>query len=755
MAATSTTETVWRLSIVPSDPDFPYEISALEIKLHVPNPYPKEPAWIEVLNINIPKGFARNLEKGFDEHAKKAITISKSLLAQLSWLDVNMEMLLQQPPAPTIRFVSHTTTTTSTSSPPAAADLARAPTPPKPQPVLPNPSQPPAPAPIHRSWTTQERQEAAAVRQQQIAQLQARFRGSIKILSPTSVEIALEPTQRTQLPLQWEGPLMIHMLIPTLYPLESCSIQLGYNGANPEFEEWRATNIERGFEKIVESAPPQARTLFQYLNHLNRDLKSLTLLPEPQPSTNSRTPSEAMAQLRLQDKTESHQASVSSPVSTPAEPDNSKAGRRLYHVKMPDLYDGERASTSEDADDSQAEEQDEGETDDAETTDSEEQYSAESDGDDNNSGPKEASTSSMAAGKNESSIVPKRGVEIRMPGIVLEHVSLLQCNLLSLLVRCNRCKALVDIPNLKPDSDYDLYPAQPEGEENGSQGGPSAATRRQNVSGDKQTWKNCDNCLSPLGAHFRPEFIHMQSRTLGYLDLAGCTAYDLLPSTFVPTCDGCDQVLGSGVPGGVVGFRQKVGRGMSATANCRNCHQRLVFGLEGEVKFIKLAPGDLLHIDSQTLEQLPKKKKGKGGSLTTMYEEAIKVGEPLPKKGACEHYKKSRRWFRFPCCSKIYPCHMCHDEKETGHEAEYAKRMICGHCSREQPASDKPCQCGQSPVKSSKPTSAFWEGGEGVRDKTRMSTKDPRKFKGSNKTVAKKQVGAENVHKRDQRSKKQ
>ncbi|KAF9168353.1 hypothetical protein DFQ26_008976 [Actinomortierella ambigua] len=776
LTAPSALETVWGFGVTPTDPDFPYEIDSLEIKLHVPMTYPREPAWLVVLNSNIPLGFARNLEKGFDEHAKLALSAAKSLLAQLSWLDINMERLLQQPPTPTIRFISHASTSpkSSNTASPIAADSVQEPTPHKVQPSLPPPSQPRALR--HPSWTTQERQEASVKRQQQIAQLNARFRGSITVHSPSSIEIALEPTQRAQLPLQWQGPLKIHILIPTLYPLEPCSIQLGFNGANPEFEEWRSNNIEKGFDKIVASAPPQAQSLFQYLNQFNRDLKSLMLLPEPPSSTDTPTLSEPMARLQLQEEKEGAEVSTllakPSSLSTrlqesmassrvPTTLNGPNPGRRLYHVEVPASRNfvpehEDDAYTSEDTNDSLVEDGDDGETDDEEANGNETQHSIDnddSDGDcDNGSG--EASASSTPATKSDTVVSPKRGVEIRMPGIVLDHISLLQCSLLNLLVRCNRCKALIDIPNLKPDSEQDQYSAPSGGGESSPKGVPSSAIDRRKAFEDKQTWKNCDNCLSPLGAHFRPDFIHVQSRTLGFLDLAGCTAYDLLPSTYIPTCDGCDQVLGSGSSGGAIGFRQQVGRGMSASANCRSCHQRLVFGLEGEVRFIKLAPGDLLQVASQTLEQLPKKKKGKGGSLATMYEEAIKVGESLPRKGACEHYKKSRRWFRFPCCSKIYPCHLCHDEKETDHEAEYAKRMICGHCAREQPVSDKPCQCGHSPVKSSKSNSAFWEGGEGVRDKTRMSTKDSRKYKGSSKTVAKKQVGTENALKREQKTKK-
>ena len=70
----------------------------------------------------------------------------------------------------------------------------------------------------------------------------------------------------------------------------------------------------------------------------------------------------------------------------------------------------------------------------------------------------------------------------------------------------------------------------------------------------------------------------------------------------------------------------------------------------------------------------PKRKQEKLG---------LHAGEPLPNRGACAHYKRSYRWFRFGCCEKVYACDRCHDEAEA-HEWEWAKRMVCGWCSREQ-----------------------------------------------------------------------
>ena len=67
---------------------------------------------------------------------------------------------------------------------------------------------------------------------------------------------------------------------------------------------------------------------------------------------------------------------------------------------------------------------------------------------------------------------------------------------------------------------------------------------------------------------------------------------------------------------------------------------------------------------------------------------------------------------------------------------QWAKRMVCGSCSTEQPLSRKPCKsCGfdfDRPARS-----RHWEGGRGCRDITKMSTKDSKKWTGRNKTVSK------------------
>ena len=51
------------------------------------------------------------------------------------------------------------------------------------------------------------------------------------------------------------------------------------------------------------------------------------------------------------------------------------------------------------------------------------------------------------------------------------------------------------------------------------------------------------------------------------------------------------------------------------------------------------------------------------------------------------------RWLRFPCCGMRFPCDLCHEELTDGHEMKWAKRMVCGYCSLEQPVDSRCTNC--------------------------------------------------------------
>lgn len=130
------------ISLVPSDPDFPYDLDLLNFSLCVPQGYPhdksKRPS-IVVLNDDIPRGFAVNVEQGFkkiagiavanekfvlekrngDEVEEVPITLidGKGLLSQVKTLDKYLEEFLKQEKRLTIKFVSFKQTPTPTPPP--------------------------------------------------------------------------------------------------------------------------------------------------------------------------------------------------------------------------------------------------------------------------------------------------------------------------------------------------------------------------------------------------------------------------------------------------------------------------------------------------------------------------------------------------------------------------------------------------------------------------------------------------------------
>ncbi|KAI1310754.1 hypothetical protein F5Y03DRAFT_27603 [Xylaria venustula] len=263
----------------------------------------------------------------------------------------------------------------------------------------------------------------------------------------------------------------------------------------------------------------------------------------------------------------------------------------------------------------------------------------------------------------------ERGTAISFPTIELYGIELLQVSILNISGKCQRCKTLNDITGLKSETEKAI---------------------------------SCKKCGSQCTAMFRQEMVHQNSTRAGFIDVTGCTVADMLPSTFVPTCSKC-----STPSQGLVSVR-----GEAVTNVCRECHGRFTFKIP-QVKFLAITPGSSLPPTTG-----PRRRQEKLG---------LHAGEPLPGRGACDHYRRSYRWFRFSCCSKVHPCDKCHDANED-HPQEWANRMICGWCSREQNYAVEACAfCGRSVI--GKRGRGFWEGGKGTRDKTKMSRKDKRKFR--------------------------
>jgi len=273
----------------------------------------------------------------------------------------------------------------------------------------------------------------------------------------------------------------------------------------------------------------------------------------------------------------------------------------------------------------------------------------------------------------------ERGTSISFPSIELIGIELLQVTVLAVSVKCERCKTSNEISGLH---------------------------------GDEEKTASCRKCATSLAVRFRPQLVHAHSTRAGFLDLSGCTVGDLLPSTFVPTCAKCSTAAP-----GLVSVR-----GEATTNVCRECHARFTFKIP-DVKFLAVTPGAAAGPTSG-----PRRKADRLG---------LHAGERLPGSGACAHYRKSYRWFRFSCCARVYPCDRCHDAAEE-HPNEWANRMICGWCSREQNYAVEACQfCGRSVI--GRKGRGFWEGGRGTRDRALMSRKDKRKYRRAGSEAVKKE----------------
>nr|XP_022331116.1 uncharacterized protein LOC111129179 [Crassostrea virginica] len=283
----------------------------------------------------------------------------------------------------------------------------------------------------------------------------------------------------------------------------------------------------------------------------------------------------------------------------------------------------------------------------------------------------------------------RRGTEVKLRNLTLkDNASTLTCTTLKIIIQCSRCKNKMDIST--------------------PSGRPNLAT--------------CLKCSYPQILTFRSAIMHQFSSVVGYLDLDGCIPFDLIlqDCIFKLGCFSCNKEMKA----------KSMAFGQLTYTWCSSCHSKMTVSAES-VRFTQLVPSEP-ETEDKGLHKVPVLKPKK-----KMKEPEIQLGRPLPADGTCKHYKKSYRWFRFPCCGKCYPCDICHEEKEGDHEMLLATRMICGHCCKEQPfAMDKACvACKQSMTHV---RTQHWEGGKGCRDRIKMGRNDTHKYAGQSKTISRK-----------------
>lgn len=608
--------------LVPSDPDFPFELAGLDCVLRVPATYPQDarPS-LAVKNKDMPRGYQINVERGFDILVQRSP--QATLLALINALDKQLEALLTEQKAETIKIMPNTSRIAMrqvVEAPHFVVSQATA-----------------APKKVELQRSPEQLRTAQAQREAETRQLEARL-GRLPLFSKSADGIAftvpITPRMLGDLPVPLQSVRSIKLIVPMLYPLQHCRIEI------PDASGEVARKTERAFITRLENNV--GATLMAHVNYVAQHMHEMAT--EPEELEEPAEPAAPMEHLHIE-------------ADNPEVPDRGFSvleGDRS-HIKIiprpPEWTTHENGEADSDSDFSDS--YDSGDE-------FEEEHEEQPEG--------QTSESIHEVPSNQAA---ERGISLSFPSLELYNVELLELSSVSLSVKCTRCKTSSDIPNLRPSH-------------------PRSAS--------------CSKCAQPFFLNFRDEIIHVNSYRAGYLDIAGCTITDMLPSTFIPTCSTCSTSVPAS--SGVVSVRGDA----ASIAICRECHTRLTFKIP-ETKFM-LVSDTSLH--PRNLLPLRRKKAPKENL-------GIVAGQELPRQGRCRHYTKSYRWFRFSCCAKVYACDKCHDVEEQ-HPNEHANRMICGFCGREQNYRPEDCAVCRKVVVGKRAT-GFWEGGKGTRDKSRMSRK--------------------------------
>ncbi|OJJ45488.1 hypothetical protein ASPZODRAFT_153137 [Penicilliopsis zonata CBS 506.65] len=630
--------TTLTFGLVPSDPDFPFELEKLHCVLRIPLKYPVSGRpTLQVTNPEMDRSFQENVERGFDDIVDSSIRTNSrgTLLSWINSLDRHLERLLTTVErAPTLKFVANF----SSRDVPETKPVVQAQLPPRQIQARAQPIPQPPTASFfknHRQYTADEKAAAEQRRNAEMRQIEARLgRQPLfqKASDGRSFVIPIQPSKVTRLPVPLRSIKTIRLGVPQLYPLEHSSIEL--QGVDPE----AARSVEAGFAEWVGDNIIQLNLMSQ-INYLASNMHNFANRPT---ETTVQAPSMTLEQPT---EVQAPEESLEKPVS--ADPGDASDDRSHIHVipRPPEWSVQETGSDGEEI------------TDDSMT---DEEFT---DDDTESGGAPVLEIPQPSTG---------RGVALSFPYLELYGIEILELVNVYITVKCERCKELLDVKNIHQAKGVNDFSAL--------------------------RVETCKKCTNSMSIGFRRELMHPTANRAGYLDLDGCTVVDLLPSQFTPTCAECSSIF----PGqGVTAVR-----GESATANCRECHRRMVFKIP-EVKFLIVGAAAATSRATAPARKKPKEVLG------------IVAGQELPRRGRCTHYAKSYRWFRFGCCAKVFPCDKCHD-LATDHPNEHANRMICGFCSREQ--TYRPENCGVChAVLVGKAGSGFWEGGKGTRN--------PRKYK--------------------------
>lgn len=231
--------------ITPSDPDFPFELDVLKFNLTIPARYPHDakatPSLI-VLNSEIPRGFAVNIERGFRQIALLAksagkVTIEgpheleelklvdgKGLLSQVQTLDKYLEFFLKQEKKQTVKFITF-------KNAPKRSPL------PTPEPTPPPPTTHVEqnlylPKSLPENVTKELLERRAALMEQMCTRLGEYVKLFNKSASESRYKVKIPISKPQGLPYLWtynNTSVDVFLSVPILYPLAAAKISVASN----------------------------------------------------------------------------------------------------------------------------------------------------------------------------------------------------------------------------------------------------------------------------------------------------------------------------------------------------------------------------------------------------------------------------------------------------------------------------------------------------------------------------------------------
>ncbi|EON68651.1 hypothetical protein W97_07909 [Coniosporium apollinis CBS 100218] len=403
--------------LVPSDPDFPFDIEALECTLYVPLSYPSSgKPRLRVTNEEMDRGYQLNVERGLDALASRAPR--PTLLSLMNALDRQLETLLsvQKAEPTTIKIVANAPKPAAKVNTQGANQAA----PPKPTPLTTaTPRSRAVPAPV--THTAEDKAQAQARRESEIRQIEARL-GRLPLYFKSSDGLAytipIEPRKRQELPAPLQAIKTVRLIVPESYNLVPCRVEL--MGVDKD----AAAPVEKAFEDRVSQNPQMA--LVNHINYLSQNMHTMATPPvvvvqqEPEPVPD-------VSSLTVEDRIEEPQPDMPHPATV----ESLDAVTKSHIIKIP--RPPEWAAKDGDKDDSDGsfsyDTGDETEDEDAPTV--------------------EQQQADVPASK------PERGIMLSFPHLELHSIELLELVSLSITVKCDRCKDTMDIPSLRNNAKGD------------------------------------------------------------------------------------------------------------------------------------------------------------------------------------------------------------------------------------------------------------------------------------------------------------